>query len=44
MVPDTFPTLFWGYAAMFGCFMAYLVFVVFRIHSLSKRINSKRYE
>ncbi|GEM_PF-5862549 len=44
MVPDTFPTLFWGYAAMFGCFVLYIVFAAFRLHSLSKKINSKRYE
>ena len=41
MVPNTFPSLFWGYAAIFGLLSVYIVYLGVRISRVEKTLQQK---
>lgn len=38
-VPNTFPHLFVGYSILFGCLVAYVLFLLKKASSLERRVN-----
>jgi len=41
-VPNTFPSLFWAYAVVWGLLSLYIVYLGIRVGRLSKEIENKK--
>lgn len=41
MTPDTYPSLFWAYTALWGVFVIYLVTLGVRLSRLEKRFSKE---
>lgn len=41
IVPNTFPAMFWGYAAIWGLLAAYIISLGVRVRQLELRLKAK---
>jgi CcmD family protein len=42
MVPDTFPSLFWSYNAIWGVLAVYIITLGLRVSRLERRLSEKK--
>lgn len=42
IVPNTFPALFWGYSAIIGIIVLYVVSIGLRISRIEKRVKNSK--
>ena len=44
MVPDTFPSMFWGYVIVWGLLAGYIVSLGMRLRRVEKKLEEKQTE